>query len=211
MKVWWFIGFPHTWLVGWLQTCTIPCYSCVTSQYDYVQETHTCMHGRQIVCSQSTACVLLTSVSLLLPNRLQFVSRQLVAAWVAVVQDYTVLSTHGPLVQAAYTPRLFPAPSLSIIAKLLPNLHSCWPAALTALAATLPQAEGICTPLCCACSVLVKLVHLNLRLSVDSPCSFAHLAKACLDCCTRHQAQCFCCDTTWHSMGEHSIAQHSTA
>ncbi|KAL3149121.1 hypothetical protein ABBQ32_001960 [Trebouxia sp. C0010 RCD-2024] len=68
--------------------------------------------------------------------------RQLVAAWVAVVQDYTVLGTHGPLVQAAYTPRLFPAPSLSIIAKLLPNLHSCWPAALTALAATLPQAAG---------------------------------------------------------------------
>lgn len=68
--------------------------------------------------------------------------RQLVAAWVAVVQDYAVLGTHGPLVQAAYTPRLFPAPSLSIIARLLPKLHTCWPAALRALAATLPQAAG---------------------------------------------------------------------
>ncbi|KAL0055345.1 hypothetical protein WJX82_010851 [Trebouxia sp. C0006] len=68
--------------------------------------------------------------------------RQLVAAWVAVVQDYAVLGTHGPLVQAAYTPRLFPAPSLSIIARLQPNLHSCWPAALAALAVTLPQAAG---------------------------------------------------------------------
>ncbi|KAA6419843.1 MAG: hypothetical protein FRX49_10206, partial [Trebouxia sp. A1-2] len=68
--------------------------------------------------------------------------RQLVAAWVAVVQDYAVLGTHGPLVQAAYTPRLFPAPSLSIIARLQPNLHSCWPAALGALAVTLPQAAG---------------------------------------------------------------------
>jgi len=68
--------------------------------------------------------------------------RQLVAAWVAVVQDYAVLGTHGPLVQAAYTPRLFPAPSLSIIVRLQPNLHSCWPAALTALAVTLPQAAG---------------------------------------------------------------------
>lgn len=68
--------------------------------------------------------------------------RQLVAAWVAVVQDYAVLGTHGPLVQAAYTPRLFPAPSLSIIARLQPNLQSCWPAALTALAVTLPQVAG---------------------------------------------------------------------
>lgn len=68
--------------------------------------------------------------------------RQLVAAWVAVVQDYAVLGTHGPLVQAAYTPRLFPVPSLSIIARLLPKLHTCWPAALRALAATLPQAAG---------------------------------------------------------------------
>lgn len=64
------------------------------------------------------------------------------AAWVAVVQDYAVLGTHGPLVQAAYTPRLFPAPSLSIIARLLPKLHTCWPPALRALAATLPQAAG---------------------------------------------------------------------
>lgn len=68
--------------------------------------------------------------------------RQLVAAWVAVVQDYAVLGTHGPLVQAAYTPRLFPAPSLSIISRLLPSLQTCWPAALKALAATLPQAAG---------------------------------------------------------------------
>lgn len=71
------------------------------------------------------------------------VDRQLMAAWVAVVQDHAVLGTHGPLVQTAYTPRLFPAPSLSIISKVLPNLHSCWPAALRALAATLPLAAGM--------------------------------------------------------------------
>ena len=64
------------------------------------------------------------------------------AAWVAVVQDYAVLGTHGPLVQAAYTPRLFPTPSLFIISRLLPNLQTCWPAALRALAITLPHAAG---------------------------------------------------------------------
>lgn len=88
--------------------------------------------------------------------------RQLVAAWVAVVQDYTVLGTHGPLVQAAYTPRLFPAPSLSIIAKLLPHLHSCWPAALTALAATLPQAAGTSTVHVQPCSSLCVWIQSSL-------------------------------------------------
>lgn len=99
------------------------------------------MHAQQTNYVQHVHCLF---CSLFDPTK--FVSRQLVAAWVAVVQDYTVLGTHGPLVQAAYTPRLFPAPSLSIIAKLLPNLHSCCPAALTALAATLPQAARTCTP-----------------------------------------------------------------
>lgn len=55
-----------------------------------------------------------------------------------------MLGTHGPLVQAAYTPRLFPTPSLSIISRLLPNLQTCWPAALRALAVTLRQAAGEC-------------------------------------------------------------------
>ena len=67
-------------------------------------------------------------------------------AWLAVVQDYAVLGSHGPLVQAAYTPRLLQpldlVPTPSIIAGLEPHLQACWPAALRALAAILPQAPG---------------------------------------------------------------------
>lgn len=100
------------------------------------------VHSSQVQCvcqsgEAADSCGLCSSVSAVCE-----LCRQLVAAWVAVVQDYAVLGTHGPLVQAAYTPRLFPAPSLSIIARLQPNLQSCWPAALTALAVTLPQVAG---------------------------------------------------------------------
>ena len=111
--------------------------------------------------------------------------RQLVAAWVAVVQDYAVLGTHGPLVQAAYTPRLFPAPSLSIIVRLQPNLHSCWPAALTALAVTLPQAAGEhcrVPALNCIFYDLLPVVFvlnyssLTFRLGVLHPTPFAHFS-----------------------------------
>ncbi len=101
--------------------------------------------------------------------------RQLVAAWVAVVQDYAVLGTHGPLVQAAYTPRLFPAPSLSIIARLQPNLQSCWPSALRALAVALPQAAGRQLPLLiqnhCKCLQTVHCVLLRCMLTVHIPVS----------------------------------------
>ena len=92
--------------------------------------------------AESGACTPAATVVHYLVSTVAGPCRQLVAAWVAVVQDYAVLGTHGPLVQAAYTPRLFPAPSLSIIARLQPKLHSCWPAALAALAVTLPQAAG---------------------------------------------------------------------
>lgn len=67
-------------------------------------------------------------------------------AWLAVVQDYAVLGSHGPLVQSAYTPRLLQpldlVPTPSIIAGMEPHLQACWPAALRALAAILPQASG---------------------------------------------------------------------
>ena len=111
---------------------------------------HTCLHDKNIkvteliFVSRLLLLLVLESRNSLLRNFECRVCmfRQLVAAWVAVVQDYAVLGTHGPLVQAAYTPRLFTAPSLSIISRLLPSLQTCWPAALRALAATLPQAAG---------------------------------------------------------------------
>ena len=99
----------------------------------------------QLNIHKTSLCMLPSSLGISLlrsPDCTLCIYRQLVAAWVAVVQDYAVLGTHGPLVQAAYTPRLFPAPSLSIISRLLPSLQTCWPAALRALAATLPQAAG---------------------------------------------------------------------
>lgn len=75
-----------------------------------------------------------------------FAYRQLVLAWLAVVQDYAVLGSHGPLVQSAYTPRLLQpldlTPTPSIISGMEPHLQACWPAALRALAAILPQAQG---------------------------------------------------------------------
>lgn len=75
-----------------------------------------------------------------------FAHRQLVLAWLAVVQDYAVLGSHGPLVQSAYTPRLLQPldldPTPSIISGMEPHLQACWPAALRALAAILPQASG---------------------------------------------------------------------
>ena len=70
-----------------------------------------------------------------------------------MVQDYAVLGSHGPLVQAAYIPRLLQpldlTPTPSIIASLRPHLRACWPSALRALAAILPQAPGgLYMPVC---------------------------------------------------------------
>ena len=77
--------------------------------------------------------------------------RQLVLAWLAVVQDYAVLGSYGPVVHAAYTPRLLQPldllPTPSIITSLEPHLQACWPAALRALAAILPQAPGGMLPM----------------------------------------------------------------
>ncbi|KAK9820084.1 hypothetical protein WJX72_005985 [[Myrmecia] bisecta] len=63
--------------------------------------------------------------------------RQLVDLWSALLQDFAVITTQPPLVQAAYQPRLFSSAAATVIPSVQHYLHRAWPAALEALAATL--------------------------------------------------------------------------
>ena len=57
--------------------------------------------------------------------------------WVALLQDWLILSTQPAHVQAAYQPRLFAAPTPSVLAAVKPFLQKSWPLVLAATCAVL--------------------------------------------------------------------------
>ena len=60
--------------------------------------------------------------------------------WVALLQDWLILSTQPPHMQAAYHPRLFAAPTPSVLAAVKPFLQKAWPLVLAATCAVLSSA-----------------------------------------------------------------------
>ena len=68
------------------------------------------------------------------------VCRILQGLWVAMLQDWLILSTQPPHVQAAYQPRLFAAPTPSVLAAVKPFLQKAWPLVLAATCAVLSSA-----------------------------------------------------------------------
>eukprot|EP00884_Botryococcus_braunii_P001693 jgi/Botrbrau1/11524/Bobra.0393s0003.2 len=69
--------------------------------------------------------------------------RTLVGQWAALLQDYAVLGSQPPAVQAAYTPRLFDAPSPSVLPTVQLYLERAWPAALSALSSMLASSSPV--------------------------------------------------------------------
>lgn len=65
----------------------------------------------------------------------------LLQLWLALLQDYSVLSTQPAAVQASYTPRLFAAPSNAIRARVLRYLETAWPAVLDAATSVLTSTQ----------------------------------------------------------------------
>lgn len=63
--------------------------------------------------------------------------------WAALLQDYAVLGSQPPAVQAAYTPRLFDAPSPSVLPTVQLYLERAWPAALSALSSMLASSSPV--------------------------------------------------------------------
>ena len=61
--------------------------------------------------------------------------------WVALIQDWLILSTQPFSVQAVYSPRLFTAPSPSVLTTVLPFLQTAWPSVLSAACSLVPPAK----------------------------------------------------------------------
>ena len=67
--------------------------------------------------------------------------RILMSMWVALIQDWLILSTQPSPVQAVYSPRLFSAPSPSVLATVQPFLQHAWASVLSAACSLVPPAQ----------------------------------------------------------------------
>lgn len=72
------------------------------------------------------------------------VCRVLLDQWAALVQDWLILSSESPQIQAGYSPRLFAAPTAAVLASIRPFLDQAWASSLAAVCALLAAGKEVC-------------------------------------------------------------------